>query len=283
MRSWRKAETSGALESWLAGATKGIPAKAAATMRAEIIAHHRDALDDYRAQGYTDDDAQRAAMADPGDEHVVARALRDTHLARRRYRRALLAGLAFPLILPSLVATMGQTMGDVAFSLFHLLPTLYLLRSFNLLLAERYGFYGARWAIRVLSAGLAGMAIAPLAARLLWQQPLPAVAGTPAALILNRIGAVGLTLFAAGFLFLGEQLAELGHSLHGLLRPIRYAALVCGFSLAFSVGALALGKYALMLVPVIVTVVSYVVVGALLTWLFFRALSRPMAPPAETF
>lgn len=127
------------LARWLDEATRGLPAAAAAQVRTELSDHYADALDDYAARGKAPSEAHRAALDDLGCAASVRAGLREIYLAPRRYRLAMAAALIFPLaIILDCAGLLTGAGGDVLYYLASLLPTLYILRTFQTLLALRF-------------------------------------------------------------------------------------------------------------------------------------------------
>ena len=68
-------------EHWLAAATQGLPQQKSTEIRAEFVAHYEDAVTAYQEEGHAPETAQRAALADLGDEQTVRRMLHRVHLS----------------------------------------------------------------------------------------------------------------------------------------------------------------------------------------------------------
>jgi hypothetical protein len=74
-----------AFSQWLQTATRGLPKNTLTMIQEELRAHYEDAFADYLLSGKSTSDAQAAALADLGDAEDTSRALKQIHLAPRRY------------------------------------------------------------------------------------------------------------------------------------------------------------------------------------------------------
>ena len=118
---------------WLGTATRGLPSPLKARIYDELTAHYQDAYDDARTEGSPADDAHQQAMARLGDARMTARALRQTHLSRRRYAWAMGAALASLLWVVVGALMMGSVL---VYSLFAFVLTMFALRTFKRMLAS---------------------------------------------------------------------------------------------------------------------------------------------------
>jgi hypothetical protein len=277
------------LAHWLEAATQGLPAAARAVVRAEIEAHYADAVGDHRASGKAEEEAHRAAMADLGDVRATARALRDTHLARQRYLKAMavsLAAIATFMLMPTLYSVVkSEMLVSIIIRVSLLLSTLYTLFSLKVLLR-----LDGRWLDRPISLVVWSILAADGARILFWilfGQPAITETGdrsfwAAAPLFPKALDGVALGgefATGAGLLLLGLGLTQVKHPLYGLRIPLQYLMLVMGClevgfiaAIVFeaSVAAALLGSLGLL---------TIVLAFALLTLIFFRAVYRRSAPP----
>ncbi len=280
------------LAHWLETATRGLPAAAQAVVRAEIEAHYADAVEDHRASGKTAEEAHRAAMADLGDVRATARALRDTHLARQRYMKAMavsLAGIATFMIMPILYDIVkSEMLVSLIIRVSLLLTTLYTLFSLKALLR-----LDGRWLDRPISLVVWSILAADGARILFWilfNQPAITETGErsfwAAAPFLQKaldgVALGGEFVTGAGLLLLGLGLMQVKNPRYGLRMPLQVLMLAMGcLEVGFIAAIVAeageaaavLGSFGML---------SIVLAFALLTLIFFRAAYRRSAPPLRT-
>lgn len=75
-------------EAWLHIATQDLPIHRLEAIRAELMGHYLDAVDDYLLQGLSVDNARAIALRELGDARAVCDGLRLVHIHRRDYWRA---------------------------------------------------------------------------------------------------------------------------------------------------------------------------------------------------
>ena len=280
------------LARWLETATQGLPAAAQAAVRAEIEAHYADAVSDHRASGKTAEEAHRAAMADLGDVRATARALRDTHLARQRYLKAMavsLAAITTFMIMPMLYSVLkSEMLVSIIIRVSLLLSTLYTLFSLKVLLR-----LDGRVLDRPISLVVWSILAADGARILFWilfNQPAITETGDRSfwaaapffQKALDGVALGGEFVTGAGLLLLGLGLMQVKNPLYGLRLPLQYLMLVMGclevgFTAAIvaeaGVAAAVFGSFGML---------TIVLAFALLTLIFFRAAYRRSAPPLRT-
>jgi len=280
------------LAHWLEAATKGLPSHAVQTVRDEIGAHYADAVAEYRAMGRTEAEAHQAAMADLGDVRATARALRDAHLARRRYAIAAAACLAYPItlgLLPTLEATVlgSEVLAELVYLGSALVSILYALSGLKRLLGHEA--YSSRRLFALIGWAFVVADIAIFAS---W-----AVFGQMTIANTTRRGLHDTTTFlqatfdladlsgeilgAVGVLLLGARLARIENSLYGLRGQVASLAIAVGGTLLISVVATTLNIYVPAVLATLLGMVALVVIFALLALLFFRAAYRGPSRPAQ--
>jgi hypothetical protein len=77
-------------EQWLAQATEGLPEDVCAVTQDELRAHYEDAVAEFVRKGETAVSAHQLALKSLGGSSETRQGLRDTHLAGRRYKTAVL-------------------------------------------------------------------------------------------------------------------------------------------------------------------------------------------------
>lgn len=87
-------------EQWLAEAARGLSDEVRAMTQDELTAHYEDTVAAYMGKGETAVSAHQLALTALGDSRETRQALRDTHLAERRYKTAVVVGLVLPLLMP---------------------------------------------------------------------------------------------------------------------------------------------------------------------------------------
>jgi hypothetical protein len=149
------------LRNWLDVATKGLPKDTAQTVRAELEAHYTDAFNEHEKRGESAADAHTAAMAELGDPKATAAGLHISHLSVRRYVIAAVASTAFLLAI-----VLNADLWKIGVSIDLLNPIrdlllvgvplclIYVFRTFQGLLNERFGFRGADRSVTLLCCGL---------------------------------------------------------------------------------------------------------------------------------
>jgi hypothetical protein len=271
------------LNQWLDEATKALPAKVNAHARQELQTHYEDAVEAHSAQGQSPFEAHRAALAELGDAKEIARALRETHLAERRYAIAAMLALLYPM---SLFVTLGPLGGYDFLSIFIsnallLIPSLYILSAFRLLLRGRFNFECANGAIALVSAGLVVLTTTPTIATLLLGQPTATQmlrvfgeGASPLQPAFDAVAALGVFIAGGGLVWLAERLMFLENSLYGLRLPFRLMAFLLGASLMSFAVAVTLNATTLALFSNVFILLFATVTYCLWTLIFFRAAYR---------
>jgi len=280
------------LARWLETATRGLPAAAQEVIRAEIEAHYADAIGDHRALGQTAAEAHQAAMADLGDVRATARALRDTHLAKQRYLKAMAVSLVATflfVLLPMLYVTPGAAaLASIILRVSLPVAVFYTFYSLKMLLGFDSRSVDRPIAILVWSAVVFNAACALV--WILFNQP-PAIESGERSLwaaaplverALDLIAFGGEVVTDIGLFLLWLGLMKIKNPVFGLLSPLRFLLLVVGCAdLGFLI-AVALEAHlpAMLLGPL--ASLALVLVFALMTLIFFRAAYRRAAPPLRT-
>jgi hypothetical protein len=280
------------LARWLEAATRGLPPAAQEVVRAEIEAHYADAVGDHQALGQTAAEAHRAAMADLGDVRATAHALRDTHLARQRYLKAMAVSLVATflyVLLPALYATSGAAaLASIVLRVSLPLVVFYTFYSLKMLLGFDSRPVGRPIAILVWSVVVFNAACALI--WILFNQP-PAIESGERSLwaaapyverLLDLTAFGGEVITDIGLFMLCLGLMKIKNPVYSLLSPLRFLLLVVGCAdLGFLI-AVALEAHlpAMLLGPL--ASLALILVFALLTLIFFRAAYRRSAPPLRT-
>jgi len=280
------------LAHWLETATKGLPSHAVQIVRDEISAHYADAMADHLAAGKTEAKAHQSAMTDLGDVRATARALRDAHLARRRYAIAAAACLAYPItlgLLPTLEATVlrSAVLAKFVYLCSALVSILYALSGLKRLLGHEayssrrlfalivWAFVVADVAIIASWAVFGQMTIANTTQRGLHDST------TFLQATFDLVDLGGEIFGASGLLLLGARLARIENTLYGLRGLVRSLVIAVGSTLLTSVVATALNIYIPAVMATLLGMVILVVTFALLALLFFRAAYRGLTRPAQ--
>lgn len=280
------------LTRWLAIATRSLPPETAQMVRSEIEAHYADAVSEHQALGKTAAEAHQAAMADLGDVKATARALRDIHLAKRRYITAAAVSLVIPFIflsLPTLYKISGsEALVSIILRVSLLVSTLYVLSSLKVLLrldshpVDRpisiviWSTIAADGARLLFWALFNQPAITETAERSLWDAA-PFLARALDLVALGGEFAVGL-----GLILLGLRLVQVKDPLHGLRVPLHTLLLVMGCADVGFITAITLEAYLAAELLGAFGFLTIVLAFALMTLVFFRAAYRVSAPPTQT-
>jgi hypothetical protein len=271
---------------WLAAATRGLPKAAKRLIHDEISAHYDDTVDDLRRDGATLHDARIAALAQLGDAHITALALRQTHLAPRRYRQAALVAV---LSLLSFVLGALFTIQPVLFLLISVGCTTHVLYTLRELLTHDADDKYLAPALALIVAGTGVMGLFSLfsgqaqslvvvvltdpfiVTRLdLYAQPLTADQIAQALLAL---------LIGVGWLWLGEGLMRFDHILSRLAFGLRLCVFGVGLGLiGVGLSLLLRNSFALNLCNLLV-IVCGTARHALLAFIFLRAARTQAANP----
>jgi hypothetical protein len=277
---------------WLETATKGLPSHAAQMARDEIGAHYADSVAEYRAMGKTEAEARRVALADLGDVRATARALRDAHLARRRYAIAAAACLVYPVtlgLLSFLEATVlrSDVLTEFVYLGSALISILYALSGLKRLLGHEA--HSSRRLFALIAWAFVVADVAILASQAVFGQRTianttrrglhDATTFLQAAFDLVDLG--GEVIGATGLLLLGARLAKVENPLYGLRGLVSWLAITVGGTLLISVVTAALNIYIPAVVATLLGMVALVVTFALLALLFFRAAYRGPRRPAQ--
>lgn len=283
------------LSRWLETATKGLPVKASEIVRTEIEAHYADAVEAYLAQGETPTQAHLAAMADLGDVQATGRALRDTHLAERRYVRAAIVSMLWPLYYPFLFLILVPMLHlpFVLESLLNYLGTLFItlygLYTLKFLLARGFNCDDLNQPVLMVTWGL-GLYIGPqLVSELLFGYP-PAFPSifvqdiTPLETVLGTILLSGGFVTGLGMLLMARGLLKVTDPMYSLRLPLSFALFICSFGLisfcTAVVCSLSAENIIYFLTYGLFMSASYIVF-TLLALLFFRAAWRRSERPAR--
>jgi hypothetical protein len=264
---------------WLRIATRGLPRAIKTVVYDELSAHYQDAYDEHHTAGMSAADAHRAALAQLGDPRATAHALRETHLAQRRYALAFVA---------SIMSLLWVVIGAF-FTSALVLTTLTLvwlavvLRSFRRLVEAHPDAPQLRLPVAMIEVcSLLTILIAFVTAQNPLDYPQALVINDPFILPLPALWAQSLTplhvlmaaavgLVGLGWLLLGERL--LGHEaqlqrLGGLLRTCLF---VGGLGLIGSALSLLLRNVTALQTLTLVVIVMGTARQALFALLFFRA------------
>jgi hypothetical protein len=276
---------------WLETATKDLPSHAVQMVRDEIGAHYADAVAHYAATGKTEAEAHQAALADLGDVRATARALRDAHLARRRYAIAAAACLVYPItlgLLPTLETTVlrSDILAEIVYLGSALVSTLFALSGLKRLLGHEAHSSRGLFALVAWAFVVADVAI--LASQVVFGERTIANttrrglhdATTFLQATFDLVDLGGESLGATSLLLLGTWLARVENPLYGLRGPVRWLAIAVGGTLLISVVTTALNIYIPAVVATLLGMVSLVVTFAFLALLFFRAAYRGPRRPA---
>jgi hypothetical protein len=133
---------------WLGEATKGLPDRIKALVYDELTAHYEDALAEAQLHGAGMAEAHQTALAQLGNARVTCRALRDTHLAHRRYSLAAAVSL-FSLVM-LLLGAFFTTILPLLFFILSIICTIYLLRSLKRLIEPILPIPRLRYSIALL-------------------------------------------------------------------------------------------------------------------------------------
>lgn len=277
---------------WLGTATRGLPTRIKVRIYDELTAHYQDAYDEARGEGTSAAEAHQQALARLGDARLTARALRQTHLARRRYAWAMGAAIASLLWVVVGALMMGSVL---LFNLFGFALMIYVLRAFKRMLdsdveaitlpSQSQPSSGLKLpdafvvvevcTLLVILAGIAGILdILHYPSAIMLTDPL--VLGranlfpqelTPIHVLMTvGMGGVGI-----GWLLLSERLIDQSAGLYRLAPLLRAAILIGGLGLiASGVALLMRNPDALNFASLVAGSASFAR-QALLTLLFYRA------------
>ncbi len=251
------------------------------------MAHYADAVQEYRACGFSLVEAHRAALTDLGEAARVGGELRETHFAGRRYALATVACLVFHgflIFLGTMLSAQFLTYaaGMAMLCLFFLLPNLYVLESLGVLLRQRCFFTGADRALALARTGLVMVGLPVLLTLPLTAQP--EIDLSPFPLFGQVFWATlfgGFLLLGVGLVLLGDSLLRLSDRLWGLRPLLCLMTFVCGFGvIGFVAGALFADN--LTSTATGLTLIGYPILSILLALLFFRAAVHARRYPIRT-
>ena len=299
-------DTSADLIRWLNSATRGLPHDVAKMVYGEIEAHYEDARREHELCGLSPLEAHRAAMAELGDVQATSHALHDTHLAEQRYVKAALLSIAPSIIFVLLLIIQTRLQGlnsntviNLDFTLFLGLLTFgcvfYVLKSFKTLLSAQFSFCEIDFPIKLISGSLLVIAIATLFSQGVFNYQVAILFNDPMIILKPRLFEIGnlLELFSTfvniaailslglGWILLSDRLVGVEDSRYGLIKPLRYALLVNGFSVVSSALAVLIGSHNAGVIAVTAVVVVGTAKCALWTLLFFRAAYRGSNNPLQ--
>jgi len=277
------------LDQWLETATKNLPAGISQTVCAEIEAHYADTVAEHQAQGKSPAEAHQAALAALGDVQATARALRDTHLAHRRYLAVSLVSLIwpiYPMLYFSLMPVLGipasiQLVLYYAGICFIILLGLHTLKT---LLNRRFQSGHLNQPITMITWGLSAYLGSVLLAELLFSGLSPTEIYAPEAEPLLKGLAYGIisgaVVAGSGALWLTTRLARITEPIFGLRLALTLFMAVFGLGfISFGLSLAANIKLLADLSFVLFMCASFFVF-ALLSLIFFRAARRPTNWPA---
>lgn len=262
------------LVDWLQVATDGLPTDVCEIVEAEIVAHYEDAVADHMHWGKTAVEAHRVALSELGDETETRYDLQVTHLAERRYKIALILGITGPFLMPIAALISRSYWGIFFFTLAMVVPSVYALKTFQILLEQRYHFYSTRRLIRIILFSL--VVILVMIGLDVYVSDMP---DETLRWQINRfvggVSSLGLLVIGAMLMLLGDELSELNDNLLGLQNTLRLLLLTLGFCLLMSVVTGLVKAYVVVTYFVVPSVFVYAVLFAFLILLFFRAVYRP--------
>jgi hypothetical protein len=275
------------LAHWLDEATRGLPCRAAAQVRAELSNHYADALEDYEARGKSPNEAHQAALRDLGNAITVRAGLFETYLAPRRYRLAMAAALVFPLVvILNGMGLLAGANGDVLYYLGLLLPTPYILRAFQTLLALRFRVHTQR-VMFAAALGLCAMSLPRVASALyvgftdsiaggyLSHVTIKGLAGLDAAAIL------GTLVTGAAFIALCDALFR-AYKPSNMLRLFGVLGILTGYAILGNGLAEAFHHADLAYLTNLASLTGVILTKMLWALLFFEALRGDARQPMQT-
>ncbi len=205
------------LDRWLDQATRGVPSRWAASIRAELTAHFEDTAADLLRQGVPPEVARRRALAELGDPQAVARGFKDVHHDRRHYLAAALACVLLLLEtfdLPQQVLRPDWSEGSAPSRIFYAvdhtltqLLTFYLVFMIGRLIVWRLNNETASRPVKVILGGLVVNLIGTLILDLGLDSSTSALTLLDAFGLVEGVGFLlrdaGILLSSAGLVFLG--------------------------------------------------------------------------------
>lgn len=276
------------LESWLAAATRGLSPDVSAIVRAEIEAHYLDALDEHRARGKTHHEAHMVAMRELGHTQETAQKLREVYLMQRRYLFASALSLVYPVMLIVTNFLPLSALTDTILLLSLLIPIVYILRTFKLLLNLRFDTQRADRAITYLLAGMSTWIDLQIASWVFFQMPNASSglrpfsqSAPPLEMLLDVLSISGLFVSGVSLILLSDCLSQLKVSLFGLVKPLRFSTLCGGFAImAYGLGLL-LENFTIATSASLIIIPTGTIIHTLWTLIFFRAAMRDSTQPAR--
>lgn len=207
------------LNHWLDQATRGVPRRWAASIRAELTAHFEDATAALLQQDVPEETAHRRALAALGDPHEVAHGFNDVHRGRRHYLIAALVCLLllvenFDLPQRFLMADWadGSTPGRLFYAADHAFTialSFYVVFVMGRLLVWRFDHAAANTPVTIILGGLVPHAIGTVIL------DLAVDTGSTSPTLLNAsnlVEGIGAALQGGGVLLAGAGLIALGTS-----------------------------------------------------------------------
>ncbi len=260
-------------EQWLADATRGLSDEVRAVVQDELAAHYEDAVAEYVGRGETAVSAHQFAFKALGDSRETRQGLRDTHLAGRRYKTAVVAGLVLPLMMPvGLVVNLPPEWG---LALMAFLPLCFALYTLDFYLRQTYFFDGAKRTIQVLLVGGGVSMVVSLLFPALFGCSVFAGGGCGGgtAVLLTAYALLygGIVLAGICFVNLSCTLNALKKSGNIALTALRYLCFVNGIALIIAVPAVIFQSFGIAVLMTIILVFTLMITLGALVFLFLRA------------
>ena len=260
-------------EQWLADATRGLSDEVRAVVQDELTAHYEDAVAEYVGKGETAVSAHQLALKALGDSRETRQGLRDTHLAGRRYKTAVVAGLVLPLLMPvGLVINMPPEWG---LALMAFLPLCFALYTLDFYLRQTCFFDGAKRTILFLLVGGGVSVVVSLLFPVLFDCSVFADGGCggETAVLLTAYALLygGIVLAGICFVNLSCTLKALKKSGNVVLTALRYLCFVNGIALIIAVPAVIFQSFGIAVLMTFILVFTLMITLGALVFLFLRA------------
>lgn len=262
-------------EQWLAQAIQGLPDEVRAITQDELRAHYEDTVAEFMEKGETAVSAHQRTLKTLGASRETRQGLRDTHLAGRRYKTAVVVGLVLPLLMPVGLFTIPT---EWVLALTAFLPLFFALYTLDLCLRQVYFFDGARRAVQLLLIGGGVSVVISLLFPILFGCSIFAGGGcegeTAVLLISYGLMYAGIILVGICFLNLSCSLSALKKSGNIVLTALRYLCFINGIALLIAVPAVVFQSFGIAVLMTFILVFTLMLTLGALILLFFRAVSQ---------
>lgn len=286
------------LAHWLKTATQGLPKQEAAITEMELYSHYEDAVDDYRAQGKSAEEAHHQAMLDLGGAEVTSAGLRDVHLGTRRYTIAsamsllvLLVLYGLPILFSKLAFPHYSIQETVLYTIFFgslCVLSVTVMRAVKDLLTWRFNVRRLEAPFWLLSLGLSIYVITDVITLSTFRYavgygngPSLFTLNSPIEIVLAVIAYLSQMAVAVGLMTFAARMQPVRNQLYGLGLPLSVLLGLLAIGVGGSATAVLIGDRIIETMLVFLENIAHTILWPVLVLLFYRAIYHRIQLPRQ--